>query len=62
MTTHDELTREGSRKLAEFFTACLRFGWKREALDFLESLWLADHDSNGKVSTPTPSATTGRPT
>lgn len=50
MTTQDDLTRDGGRRLAEYLTACLRIGWARGDLDFLESLWLQYHDRNGDVA------------
>lgn len=50
VTTQDELTREGGRRLAEFFATCLRIGWKKTDLDWLEGLWLKYHDKHGNVS------------
>jgi hypothetical protein len=50
MTTQDALTREGGKKLAHFLSVCLRIGWGKGDLDFLESLWLQHHDRNGRIA------------
>ena len=50
MTTSEELTRIGTRKLAEFLSEMLRIGWKQSQLDELEKLWLRGHDRNGNLT------------
>jgi hypothetical protein len=47
--TADELSRTGGRKLAEFLAVCAKAGWERDQFDYLESLWLAGHDKDGRV-------------
>ena len=44
MSRHD-----GARKCAEWLAACLRLGWRREDLDFLEKLWCKYHDEEGNL-------------
>jgi len=43
------LSPRGSRRLAEFLSACLSFGWSRSDLDWLQELWERHHDENGAV-------------
>ena len=45
--------REAVRACAEWLTTCLRLGWSRDSLDFLEGLWWKYHDDHGRLITST---------
>ena len=42
-------TREAVRRCAEWLALCLRWGWQKEDLDFLERLWWERHDRHGTL-------------
>lgn len=42
-------TKYAVRVCAEWLAACLRMGWKRSDLDWLERLWWQWHDENGNL-------------
>lgn len=37
-----------------WLSECLRLGWRREDLDFLEALWWKHHDDQGRLLPPEP--------
>lgn len=47
MTT--ERTRKAIQGCAEWLSACVRLGWDKSDLDFLEALWWKYHDSRGNL-------------
>jgi hypothetical protein len=42
-------TREAVHKCAEWLAYCVRIGWRRDELDFLEGLWWKYHDNRGNL-------------
>lgn len=44
-----EPTRRATQACAEWLAACIRLGWRRADLDFLEALWWKYHDHRGNL-------------
>lgn len=45
----DKKTRDAIRACAEWLATCVRLGWERSDLDFLEGLWWKYHDNRGHL-------------
>lgn len=46
----------GVRLCAEWLAECLRLGWKRTDLDWLETLWWKYHDEHGRLIEAAPAS------
>ena len=42
-------TRQATQACAEWLAACIRLGWRKGDLDFLEALWWKYHDERGRL-------------
>lgn len=42
-------TRQATQACAEWLATCIRLGWRKADLDFLEALWWKYHDSRGNL-------------
>jgi hypothetical protein len=42
-------TQKALRGCAEWLVECLRLGWRREDLDFMEELWWRHHNHRGEL-------------
>ena len=47
--TPPNATRQAIMKCAGFLDECLRIGWKKSSLDFLQNLWWKYHDHEGNL-------------
>lgn len=55
MTETRERTREAIVSCGYWLAACLRLGWRRDELEFLEALWWKYHNHRGELmSLPDP--------
>lgn len=51
-----------ARACAQWLQACLKLGWRKEDLEFLEALWWKYHDEDtGALSSPSAPKQEGQP-
>jgi hypothetical protein len=49
MEAPKEVTTKALLECAEWLSACIKLGWSKSSLDFLQSLWWEYHDAKGRL-------------